>query len=227
MALPTTTKVLVLAGLLLGSASDAQSDLELSGLIVPEQEDSLTVLANDKGLSRSQGLLFYKGELFIGKVETFDAAGVLRIRSRYDKGRRHGACERWYSNGGLESVRAYRENLKHGRHRGWFEAGQRKFLMHFDRGRYAGERKEWYASGQAFAHFRYKEGEENGLQRVWGPTGKLRSNFVVKNGRRYGLIGAKPCVSVPDLSDPLVTEVFATTGLKVMSEPKKEMKLKQ
>ena len=222
MALPTTMKVLVLTGLLLGSASESRSESELSDPVVAGPSQGLTVLADDTELSRRRGFLFYRGDLFTGLVEQFDFDDVLRTRNQYAKGHRHGDCKRWYSDGAIESVREYRENRKHGQHSGWFESGQKKFLMHFDRGSYVGERKEWYASGRPFSIFQYEEGKELGLQRVWGPNGKLRSNYVVKNGRRYGLIGAKPCVSVPKLPEIFVNNNGKAIDQAVSSESKKE-----
>lgn len=222
MALSTTMKVLVLTGLLLGSALKSRSETEQGVRVVAGTSQGLTVLANDTKLSRKSGTLFYRDDLFTGVVEQFDADGVLITRNQYEEGLRHGDCRRWYSDGTLESVREYRENRKHGQHAGWFEKGQKKFLMHFDRGRYIGQRKEWYVSGQLFAIFQYEDGEEVGLQRVWGPSGNLRSNYVVRNGRRYGLIGAKPCVSVPKLTNILVGEKGKEIDLGDSSELKKE-----
>jgi hypothetical protein len=222
VALPPTMKVLVLAGLLLGSASESRCESDLSVPVVAGTSQGRTVLADDAELSRKRGLLFYRGDLFTGLVEQFDADGVLRTRNQYEMGRRHGDCRRWYSDGTLESVREYRENRKHGQHAGWFEKGQKKFLMHFDRGSYIGERKEWYASGKPFALFQYEFGKEVGLQRVWGPSGNLRSNYVVRNGRRYGLIGAKPCVSVPELPEILANENEKGINLGGALESKKE-----
>lgn len=220
MALLRTVKVLVLTGLLLGGALESRGERDDS--FVPGLSLRLTVSAEDKDLSRKRGFLFYRGDLFTGMVEKIDPDGTLRTRDQYEKGRRHGDCKRWFSSGVLESVRAYRENRKHGQHEGWFENGQRKFLMHLDRGRYVGERKEWYASGKPFAVFHYEDGKEVGLQRVWGPDGKIRSNYVVRNGRRYGLIGAKPCVSVPELPDLLIGKNEEALDRTVSLNSKKE-----
>jgi hypothetical protein len=40
-----------------------------------------------------------------------------------------------------------------------------------------------------------------GQQRMWWPDGTLRANYVVRDGRRYGLLGAKGCVSVDSTTE--------------------------
>ena len=155
--------------------------------------------AGSSVLERSRGLLLADGAPFSGWIVRSYEAGSLRSREVYIDGKRDGKMQRWYPNGQLESSRDYQENRKHGIHEGWFPDGQLKFQMSFTRGIYCGERKEWFKSGKPFAVFHYVDGKEEGLQRVWDESGKLRSNYVVKNGRRYGLVGAKPCVSVPGL----------------------------
>ena len=184
-----------------GLGEEIGESLEATASDDPAHAVERVVRGTDPNLERQRGRLLFAGDPFSGVVERFDSDGTLRSRERYLAGLRHGMNERWYASGVRESRRRYERNRKHGRHDAWFENGQRKFLMFFDQGKYQGERKEWYPSGDVYAIFQYVNGEEVGLQRVWGPNGKLRSNYFVKDGRRYGLIGAKPCVSVPTLAE--------------------------
>ena len=41
----------------------------------------------------------------------------------------------------------------------------------------------------------YAPGHEAGSQRMWYADGTLRANYVARDGRRYGLMGAKGCVT--------------------------------
>jgi antitoxin component YwqK of YwqJK toxin-antitoxin module len=54
---------------------------------------------------------------------------------------------------------------------------------------------DWFPDGTLYKQFRYEHGHESGAQRMWYVDGSVRANYVVRDGRRYGLIGAKGCVS--------------------------------
>ena len=81
-----------------------------------------------------------------------------------------------------------------------------RFRIGYDWGNYYGERIEWHPSGRVAARFRYHQGAELGLQRVWDLSGNLQANYVTRDGRRYGLVGVKPCVWVPNLGEALREE---------------------
>ncbi len=200
MWFPRTILLCVSAGIVSdrGLCSEMSATTGASGFAVSEQR---VLAVGDPRLKKQRGLLYLDERPFSGALESVDLKGVLRVRESYVDGKRDGKMSRWYAGGEKESEREYRDNLKHGKHEGWYPNGQTKFRMQFVRGRYAGERCEWFESGKKLAVFRYVDGREEGLQRVWDEGGKLRSNYVVRNGRRYGLVGAKPCVSVPGLSE--------------------------
>ena len=63
-----------------------------------------------------------------------------------------------------------------------------------------GVAREWYAGGALFTEQQYALGHEAGLQRMYWEDGRVRASYVVRDGRRYGLLGAKGCVTRDTLS---------------------------
>jgi hypothetical protein len=106
-----------------------------------------------------------------------------------------GVVVRRYPGGRPAESRAYRDGVEDGAHRGWWESGAPRFALTYRRGVLEGAAREWYAAGGLYREMHYAAGHEAGSQRVWWPDGRVRASYVVRDGRRYGLMGAKGCVT--------------------------------
>jgi protein SCO1/2 len=116
-----------------------------------------------------------------------------------------------YSNGRLSTERRYHGDREEGRHIGWYENGAVRFSYAYHDGVMEGVAREWLPDGTLYREAHYTRGQEEGLQRMWWPDGSLRASYVVKDGRRYGLLGAKGCVSttLPFYIDRSLTPTWA------------------
>ena len=101
----------------------------------------------------------------------------------------------WYANGTPAEERGWRGTREEGVHRGWWPDGRPRFAYTYHDGLLQGESREWFASGALWRAQRYSAGHEAGLQRMYWEDGRVRASFVVQDGRRYGLLGAKGCVT--------------------------------
>lgn len=174
-----------------GACSQESAEHAQTAQIIPDRE----VLDTDAQLSRKQGILYYAGNTFSGRlVERRDDRSIER-RSSYYRGKAHGRSEAWYPDGRKKEERMYRNGKKVGLHKGWWPNGQVKFAFTFENGLHEGSAKEWYVDGKPFREAHYHKGIEQGSQKMWNRDGSLKANYVVKNGRRYGLVGSKPCVN--------------------------------
>jgi len=158
---------------------------------------NITVFQTDVGLKLINGELFYKGELFSGRLVDFYKNDSLRYQAFYIDGRKEGIEQYFYKNGQVNTCRMYKKGVKIGVHDGWWQDGSRKFQYHFnEKGQYHGSVKEWFKNGQLFKIFNYLNGKEKGKQRMYEVNGDIRANYEVINGERFGLIGLKKCYTL-------------------------------
>jgi antitoxin component YwqK of YwqJK toxin-antitoxin module len=141
------------------------------------------------------GVLTQHGHPFTGEAVEYYADGGVRSIERFEAGRRHGESRGWYETGSLEYVRPFIHGREHGVHLGWWENGVRRFVYRFEGGLQQGTSREWFSDGTPFRVFNYQDGLEAGPQKMWYADGTLRASYVVRDGRRYGLMGAKGCVT--------------------------------
>jgi antitoxin component YwqK of YwqJK toxin-antitoxin module len=118
----------------------------------------------------------------------------------YVRGRRDGADTAWYASGRVAEVRWWAHDRETGRHRGWWPDGRPRFDFTYVDGRLEGRAAEWFANGRPYRELHYAAGHESGSQRMWFADGTLRASYVVRDGRRYGLMGAKGCVTTDSAS---------------------------
>lgn len=102
---------------------------------------------------------------------------------------------RW-ENGSPSTRRTYVGGREEGRHIGWWDDGTIRFVFDFRDGLMEGTAREWFRDGRLYRETHYRRGQEEGMQRMWWPDGTLRASYVVRDGRRYGLLGAKGCVTL-------------------------------
>lgn len=100
-----------------------------------------------------------------------------------------------HANGRIAQERGWRGSREEGTHRGWWPDGRPRFAYTFHNGLLQGISREWFASGALWREQHYDAGHEAGLQRMYWEDGRVRASFVVQDGRRYGLLGAKGCVT--------------------------------
>lgn len=132
---------------------------------------AVTVEGTDARLRADGGVLRLGDAPLTGVVLERDRSGAVRRSTPYRAGVRDGVERSWYADGAPRLALTYRAGLPHG-------AG-----------------REWYADGRPYREMRYAAGHEEGMQRVWWPDGRVRASYVVRDGRRYGLMGAKGCVT--------------------------------
>jgi antitoxin component YwqK of YwqJK toxin-antitoxin module len=101
---------------------------------------------------------------------------------------------RWPS-GAIAYERHYVGDLEEGMEIGRWEDGSVRFIYHYAHGVMVGVARDWDRNGQLYRETHYLNGREEGEQQMWWPDGTLRASYVVRDGRRYGLLGAKGCVS--------------------------------
>jgi antitoxin component YwqK of YwqJK toxin-antitoxin module len=104
----------------------------------------------------------------------------------------------WHDNGQLSEARMYVNGKEEGTHRGWWPNGTPKFEYVYHNGLLDGVSREWFPSGALFREQHYSAGHEAELQRMYWEDGRVRASYVVRDGRRFGLMGAKGCVTRAD-----------------------------
>ncbi len=102
---------------------------------------------------------------------------------------------KWYADGRLAEERTYLAGKESGSHRGWWPNGSPRFVYAYREGFLEGESREWFPSGALWRDQLYAQGHESGLQRLYWEDGRVRASYEVRDGRRYGLMGAKGCVT--------------------------------
>ncbi|MES2177672.1 MAG: hypothetical protein V4550_07375 [Gemmatimonadota bacterium] len=118
---------------------------------------------------------------------------ALRATSEPDELRRV-----WHDNGQLAEERGFVKGRENGTHRGWWPSGAVHFTYEYRDGVLDGVSREFYPSGALWRAQHYARGHEEGLQRLFWEDGRVRASYVVRGGRRFGLMGAKGCVTRAD-----------------------------
>ena len=101
----------------------------------------------------------------------------------------------WHADGSLAEERTWRGTREDGVHRGWWSNGNQRFEYTYRDGVLQGASREWFMDGAIWREQQYVAGHEAGLQRMYWQDGRVRASYEVRNGRRYGLLGAKGCVT--------------------------------
>jgi antitoxin component YwqK of YwqJK toxin-antitoxin module len=107
----------------------------------------------------------------------------------------------FYANGQIAEQRSWIGTRAEGVQHGWWPNGTRRFDYTYHEGVMNGVAREWYPSGALFTEQHYAEGHEAGLQRMYWEDGRTRASYVIRGGRRYGLLGAKGCVTRDTVSE--------------------------
>ena len=108
---------------------------------------------------------------------------------------------KWYDNGQLAEERSYVNGREAGVHRGFWADGRERFEYAYSEGLLDGTSREWFDTGGVWREQHYVRGHEEGLQRLYWPDGRVRASYDIVKGRRYGLMGAKGCVTRSDRTE--------------------------
>ena len=100
-----------------------------------------------------------------------------------------------YADGRIAEERGFIGAREEGEHRGWWPDGKPRFEYRYHDGLLTGVSREWFPSGALWREQTYVRGQEEGLQRMYWEDGRVRASYVVAGGRRFGLLGAKGCVT--------------------------------
>ena len=173
--------------------SSEQEPTEQAGTITIKE---FIVSENDPEVSRVDGVVFYKGQVFDGFL--VDSSGKSLIAKQgYADGLREGEGKKYFEDGSVMEQRSYHLGKKQGIHKVYWANGNLKMRMPFnEEGTFEGKVEKWYESGAPYMMQNYLNGQEEGMQRLWEEDGKLVSNYYVRNGRRFGKIGIKKCYEV-------------------------------
>lgn len=157
------------------------------------------VNADSAHITMRNGELYENDSLFSGILltyypETSDTAEI----SSYRNGREDGEWRKYYPKNILKEKRHFANGLKTGELLGWWENGNKKLHYFFESDEYSGTCREWNEEGLLTKQMNYEAGHEEGAQQWWYDNGKIKANYIIKDGRRYGLLGTKNCINVPD-----------------------------
>ena len=164
-----------------------------------QQAGTVSLNRADTHFSQANGLVYYAGKPFTGRVFTlFPATSDTIERGGYQDGREHGLWQQYYPGGRLRQQRSYTNGQKVGDYVAWWPNGQQQLQYRFSGDEYEGTCREWNEKGGLIQEMNYHKGHEEGTQKLFYNDGKVRANYTIINGRRYGLLGTKNCVNVSD-----------------------------
>jgi antitoxin component YwqK of YwqJK toxin-antitoxin module len=154
---------------------------------------------SDRNFTQVNGLIYFEEKPFTGftyslypfSKDTAEIAG-------YSRGKEDGFRRKFYPNHVPKEVRKFDHGRKTGVYNAWWENGNRKLQYFFREDEYEGACREWNMDGRLIREMNYVKGHESGPQRMFYDNGKIRANYIITEGRRYGLLGTKNCVNVPD-----------------------------
>jgi antitoxin component YwqK of YwqJK toxin-antitoxin module len=164
----------------------------------PSDTQGIYLEFKNPGLRTKRGITYHGTTPFSGVVFSLNERGDTIFVIPYSEGKENGFARHYYNSGKLKSLRYSRNGWKEGEHTAWFENGLKQFQYHFKNDMFEGNQKEWLPDGSLYSDLNYEKGMESGHQRVWYANGKIKTNYIIKNNRRYGLLGTKNCVNIPD-----------------------------
>ncbi|HMV45799.1 MAG TPA: hypothetical protein PK079_05815 [Leptospiraceae bacterium] len=156
--------------------------------------DFNTVENTDKDLSIVNGLVFYKGKPFTGKLKQ-EILPMNEIHiSEYKDGAEDGEYTAKKKDGSLLERRYFKAGVKEGIHRSWFPNGKDRLYSEFKNGTYINDRWEWHDNGVPALYERYNENGNILVTKKWRRTGQIYMNLsFLENGGSIGLPGSKIC----------------------------------
>ena len=167
------------------SCNQATEALAVNGAAVAFQRTNGVLHVDNKPFT---GVLFW---LYAGTQDTAAIEG-------YARGVEQGTWKKFYTGGLLQERRDFNAGKKVGDYFAWWENGHPKLHYVFKDDEYEGTCREWNSAGMLIKEMNYHKGYEAGTQKMFYDNGKVRSNYIIMNGRRFGLLGTKNCMNVPD-----------------------------
>lgn len=154
----------------------------------------------------SQGLAYFKGELFTGYAVQFNSQKLFTSKEGYVNGIKSGESLKWFDNGQLSYQCYYQNGQLHGTATSWWSNGQKRSENYMVDGLGQGYQTQWYRSGALFKRIHLLNGNEDGIQQSWRENGKLYNNYEAKNGRIFGLKRSKLCFQLDSQDVKFVNE---------------------
>lgn len=155
--------------------------------------------AADTNFTQVNGLMYrdkktYTGSTYLLYPGSKDTAAI----AGYRRGKEDGIWKNFYPNHVPKQIREFKNGKKTGVFTAWWENKNRKLQYFFEEDEYEGTCKAWNMEGKLIRAMHYVKGHESGRQQMFYDNGKIRANYTIIAGRRYGLLGTKNCVNVPD-----------------------------
>ncbi len=122
------------------------------------------------------------GAPYTGWVTESHRNGVLKSRTAYINGRKHGMSFGWHTNGVLQVQDRFAGGKPHGLHILWDREHRRVAEGLLVEGKYEGVYRKWHTNGNLAAEARFLHGAPDGLSRSWHENGKLKSRVVMRGG---------------------------------------------
>jgi len=116
----------------------------------------------NKGIvTKSEGIVGYKGEPFSGILTKSFENGQLKFKKPYKDGKQDGVLEEYFENGQLKFKVPYKDGKEDGVFEVYFENGQLKLKNTFKDGKEDGVREEYFENGQLKLKATFKDGEQD------------------------------------------------------------------
>lgn len=135
-------------------------------------EDVQLYTQND--FAEKEGMLFYKGNLYSGKLKKLGSKTVQLIE--YKDGLQHGRFLEIFKNGSIAFDAQFAKGRPSGVSRGFYPSGNKKFEAFYKDGKYHGDYTQWYEDGKLYTYTIYKNGEVL-ESTIWGKEGKVYSEL--------------------------------------------------
>ena len=124
----------------------------------------------------------FHGEYIQFRQEGFNITDKIKIISHWKNGVLDGECNKWWSNGELNSTAMYKDGNFEGDYKEFHEDGSLRFIVPYINGSREGEYKRWWDNGQLLFQGYYKNNKYNGEYKEWDEDGKLIKHLEFKEG---------------------------------------------
>ena len=129
------------------------------------------------------GLAYYEGSLFTGKMCSYHPNGEVHTLTSYQNGEKQGLWEIFFADGRREKSGFTRKGKQDGLYREWYPNGQLRYEYHYDLGKKTGAWKGWYEDGTRYTERHFKNDTLDGKVLVWDENGTLAKEYDYLDGR--------------------------------------------
>jgi antitoxin component YwqK of YwqJK toxin-antitoxin module len=155
----------------------------------------LTVEVTDPEVQFVDGKVFYRHQLFTGKMIERNLNHDLLARVHYKDGEKEGTSYTYHHNGVVVAKNFFLHGKKEGQQESWYADGKHRSTSWFRQGIAEGTLTEWHPNGKIYRLQTIEDGIEK-ENKIFYESGVIYSNYVVKGNRTYGIQGEPLCNTV-------------------------------